>query len=169
MSDEDFRAFVTARSPSLLRTAYLLTGDRGLAEDLLQDALTKAYRHWGRIRDRGSCEAYVRKIVLNERRSRWHRRSSTEVVGAVPDRPASDAVSAYAERDALWRALAEMPPRMRAVLVLRYWEDLSEADTAELLDCSAGTVKSQASRGLARLRELLTEPDTTIPTPEGAR
>jgi RNA polymerase sigma-70 factor (sigma-E family) len=153
--DEDFRVFATTRSPALLRTAYLLTGDRGLAEDLLQDTLTRAYRHWGRIRKAGSPEAYVRTIMLNERRSRWRRRSSTELVGEVPDRPTADGTTAFAERDELWRAVLEMPPRTRAVLVLRYWEDLSEADTARLLGCSVGSVKSQASRGLRRLQALL--------------
>ena len=153
--DEDFRVFATTRSPALLRTAYLLTGDRGTAEDLLQDTLTKAYRHWGRVRAAGNPEAYVRKVMLNERRTRWRRRSSSEVVGEVPDAAVADGSAAVAERDALWRALREMPPRTRAVLVLRYWEDRSEADTAELLGCSVGSVKSQASRGLKRLQALL--------------
>ena len=166
--DEDFRGFVAERSPALLRTAYLLTGDRGHAEDLLQSALAKAYRHWGRIRRAGNPEAYVRTVLLNEQRSWWRRRGSREVVVAeVPDGGGPDEPGAYAERDRLWRALAAMPPRTRAVLVLRYWEDLSEADTAEILGCSVGTVKSQASRGLRRLADVLA--GDGAPTPGGSR
>lgn len=154
--DEDFRAFVAGRSPALLRTAYLLTGDRGLAEDLLQSTLARAYRHWGRVSRAGNPEAYVRKILLNERRTWWRRHGNRELVSdALPDRGGPDEPAAVDERDALWRALLAMPPRTRAVLVLRYWEDLSEADTAAVLGCSAGSVKSQASRGLRRLQALL--------------
>jgi RNA polymerase sigma-70 factor (sigma-E family) len=156
--DEDFRGFVAARSPALLRTAYLLLGDRGLAEDLLQSALAKAYRHWGRVAAAGDPEAYVRKIMVNERRSRWRRNPGREVVGPVPERATADASDAVAERDAVWRAVLALPPRTRAVLVLRYWEDLSEAATAELLGISVGTVKSQASRGLRRLQDVI-DPD----------
>lgn len=155
--DEDFRDFVVSRSPALLRTAYLLTGDRGHAEDLLQSALAKAYRHWRRVASTGSPEAYVRAILVNERRSRWRReRGPRLVLGAVPERGGPDRVAGVDTRDELWRAVLAMPPRTRAVLVLRYWEDLSEADTAEVLGCSVGTVKSQASRGLRKLQTLLT-------------
>jgi len=153
--DEGFRTFVIARSPALLRTGYLLLGDRALAEDLLQTALAKAYRHWGRVTAAGSPEAYVRRIMVNERRTWWHRNPGRELVGAIPDRAGPDESSALAERDAVWRAVLALPPRTRAVLVLRYWEDLSEAETAATLGCSVGTVKSQASRGLRRLQELL--------------
>ena len=160
---EDFREFTATRSAALLRTAYLLTGDRGHAEDLVQSALAKAYRHWGKVRRTGVPEAYVRRILVNERNSRWRRDRfrSHEVPGEVPDRAGRDEAQAYADRDEIWRALRAMPPRTRAVLVLRYWEDLSEADTAELLGCSVGTVKSQASRGLRKLAELLTGAPTT--------
>jgi RNA polymerase sigma-70 factor (sigma-E family) len=122
---EDFRQFMAARSAALLRTAYLLTGDRGHAEDLVQNALTKTYRHWGTVRRSGVPEAYVRRILVNERNSRWRRERSRarEVVGDVPDRPGGDEAQAYADRDELWQALQAMPPRTRAVLVLRYWED----------------------------------------------
>jgi len=156
MGDDDgFHDFVTARSPALLRTAYLLLGDRALAEDLLQTALVKAYRHWGRITAAGSPEGYVRRIMVNERRTWWHRNPGREFVGPVPDRPGPDESIALAERDAVWRAVLALPPRTRAVLVLRYWEDLSEAETAAMLGCSVGTVKSQASRGLRKLQEVL--------------
>ena len=150
--DEGFREFVTARSPALLRTGYLLLGDRALAEDLLQTSLVKAYRHWGRVTATGSPEAYVRRIMVNERRTWWRRNPGRELVGGVPDRPGPDESSALAERDAVWRAVLTLPPRTRAVLVLRYWEDLSEAETAAVLGISVGTVKSQASRALAAMR-----------------
>jgi DNA-directed RNA polymerase specialized sigma24 family protein len=131
-----FAAFVSARSPALLRTAYLLTGDRGHAEDLLQTALLKTFRHWDRIRHQDRPEAFVRKVMVNSQRMVWRRRAVLEHV-------------------AIWQVLARLPPRMRAVLVLRYWEDLSEKETAEVLGCSVGTVKSQASRGLTRLRTVV--------------
>jgi RNA polymerase sigma-70 factor (sigma-E family) len=154
--EEDFREFVSSRSAALLRTAYLLTGDLGHAEDLLQVALVKAYRHWQRVRQAGNPEAYVRKILVNERRSRWRRERSVPMVfGMVPDQPVPDGTTGVEERDVLWRAVLAMPPRTRAVLVLRYWEDLSEAETADILGCSVGTVKSQASRGLRKLQALL--------------
>ena len=166
---EDFRQFMAARSAALLRTAYLLTGDRGHAEDLVQSALTKAYRHWGKVCRSGVPEAYVRRILVNERNSRWRRERSRarEVVGDVPDRPGGDEAQAYADRDEMWRALQAMPPRTRSVLVLRYWEDLSEAQTADLLGCTVGTVKSQASRGLRKLAEVLSGDGT--PTTGGTR
>jgi RNA polymerase sigma-70 factor (sigma-E family) len=154
--DEHFRAFMAARAPALLRTAYLLTGDRGLAEDLVQNALARAYRHWGRVRATGDPEAYVRTVLLNERRRWWRRGGDRELaVADLPDRGGPDESAAVDERDALWRALRRMPPRTRAVLVLRYWEDRSEAETAALLGCSVGSVKSQASRGLRRLHAVL--------------
>lgn len=163
--DEDFRGFVATRSAALLRTAYLLTGDRGHAEDLLQNALTKAYRHWGRIRAAGNPEAYVRRILVNERRTWWRRYGGREVtLDRLPERGGPDEPAAVDERDALWRALQAMPPRTRAVLVLRYWADLSEVDTAAAPGCSVGSVKSQASRGLRRLQELL---DPATATTEG--
>jgi RNA polymerase sigma-70 factor (sigma-E family) len=159
--DDDFREFVNSRSPALLRTAYLLTGDLGHAEDLLQNALVLAYRHWRRVTSAGYPEAYVRKIMVNERRSLWRRtRSAPMVLGDVPEHGGPDEAAGVDERDALWRAVLAMPPRTRAVLVLRYWEDMSEADTAEILGCSVGTVKSQASRGLRKLQALLTTADS---------
>lgn len=160
MSDEDFREFVAARSPALLRTAFLLLGDRGLAEDLVQSALAKAYRHWDRVIAAGNPEAYVRRIMVNERRSWWRRNPGREVLGVVPDRGSPDGTAGLAERDAVWQAVLRLPPRTRAVLVLRYWEDLSEAETAQVLECSVGTVKSQAWRGLRKLQHVM-DPDHT--------
>jgi RNA polymerase sigma-70 factor (sigma-E family) len=155
-SSEEFRAFVAANNVPLLRTAYLLTGDRQLAEDLVQNALLRVYRRWARISRLDRPEAYVRKVLVNERRSAFRRRRVAEDLRPVPpERPGADDAARHAERDELLGELQKLPPRTRAVLVLRYWDDISEADTAELLGCSVGTVKSQASRGLARLRASL--------------
>lgn len=153
-AEDEFREFVTARWSALLRIAYLLTGDRGRAEDLVQSALVRAHRHWSRIQREGSAEAYIRKIMVNLNTDWWRRLGSREhAVESVPDaRFASDAYAAFDMRDELWTSLQELPARMRAVLVLRYFEDLSEAETAAILGCSIGTVKSQCSRGLGRLR-----------------
>jgi len=150
-----FEAFVAARSHDLLRTAVLLTRDRGHAEDLLQTALVKAYRRWHRI-DGDDPYPYVRRILVTTAAS-WRRRRATQEIVSLPatDRAGPDDTDAVAERRRMADALAELPPRMRAVLVLRYAEDLSEAVTAEALGCSIATVKSQTARGLARLRALL--------------
>lgn len=155
-AEDDFREFVRSRSAALLGTAYALTGDRGLAEDLLQSALLSTYRHWRRVRHYEHPDAYVRRVLANQHISWWRRRRVVEADARPPDRPgpADDSVE---ERDELWRALRRLPPRTRAVVVLRYWEDLSEAEVAQTLGCSIGTVKSSASRGLARLRVVLAE------------
>jgi RNA polymerase sigma-70 factor (sigma-E family) len=150
-----FEAFVAARSVDLLRTAVLLTRDRGHAEDLLQTALVTAYGRWHRI-DAADPYPYVRRILVTAAASWWRRRSIQEIVALPAADPAGpDSTEAVAERERMADALAELPPRMRAVLVLRYEEDLSEAATAEALGCSVHTVRSQTVRGLARLRALL--------------
>lgn len=164
MSDDGFEDFVSVRYGELLRTAYLLTGAQHAAEDLLQTVLLKAMRRWSRIDEP---VAYLRRALANQSASRWRRvgRRSELLSATVPDRPASgDSAENVVARDELLTALGTLPGRMRAVLVLRYWEDLSEQDTAAVLGCSVGSVKSQASRGLARLRsvlrsELPVEPD----------
>jgi RNA polymerase sigma-70 factor (sigma-E family) len=148
----EYDRFVQERSPRLLRVAYLMTRDWAAAEDLLQSALVKAWFAWRRVN--GDPEAYVRRIIVTTHIS-WRRRRWTGEVPArepgggaqVPD-PAHD----HAERDALWRALGRLAPRQRAILVLRYFEDLTEAQTAETLGIAIGTVKAQASRALAKLR-----------------
>ena len=150
-----FEDFVHARAGSLLRTALLLTGqNQAEAEDLLQLALERAYRHWSRACAAGDPERYVRKILANASADRWRRltrRPEQELpAGKEPGIP--DRTAEVADRDFLLRALAALPPRQRAVLVLRYFDDLPEAEVAEMLGCSLGTVKSQAARGLARLR-----------------
>lgn len=151
-----FEAFVAARSNDLLRTAVLLTRDRGHAEDLVQTALVKAYRRWQRI-EGADPYAYVRRILVTSAAS-WRRLRGTQEIVSLPathDPAGPDDADAFAERDRMADALATLPPRMRAVLVLRYAEDLSEAATAEVLGCSVHTVKSQTVRGLARLRTVL--------------
>ncbi|MEU0547576.1 SigE family RNA polymerase sigma factor [Micromonospora sp. NPDC005979] len=151
--EEEFREFVAARSAALLRTAYLLAGDWATAEDLLQTALTKTYLAWKRLGGIEAVEPYARRVMVNTStswwRRRWHGERPTEV---LPERPGLDEIERQLDRDLLWRHLKELPSRQRAVLVLRYYEDLSEAQTAALLDISPGTVKSQASRALATLR-----------------
>lgn len=157
MTGPDFEEFVSTRSPVLLRTAYLLCGgDRGAAEDLLQDVLERVYPRWRRIS--GDPESYIRAALANAAANRWRRRSrrvaevplASEVAPAVPGPE-----QGVANHDLVVRALGSLPARMRAVLVLRFFDDLSEVDTATALRCGVGTVKSQTSRGLARLRELL--------------
>lgn len=142
-----FDEFLAARSGALLRTAYLLTHDHALAEDLLQTALTKAWFAWDRIE--GRAEPYVRRILVTTYASWWRRRWNGErPADELPDRGQTDAV----EDTDLWTALGRLPKRMRAVVVLRYFEDLTESETAQLLGCSVGTVKSQTSKALAKLR-----------------
>ncbi|MEU1732907.1 SigE family RNA polymerase sigma factor [Streptosporangium sp. NPDC020145] len=149
-AEEHFRDFVTSRWQAMLRTAYLLTGDHGRAEDLLQTALVRTHRRWNRIDDP---ELYTRRVLANLNISWWRRRRITEhLTGTVPETAVQDPHTGYETRDALWTAMLTLPPRMRAVLVLRYFEDLPEAEVARTLGCSLGTVKSQASRGLERLR-----------------
>ncbi|SDN83236.1 RNA polymerase sigma-70 factor, sigma-E family [Klenkia soli] len=156
--DAEFDAFVRRRYGGLLRTAHLLTGDRALAEDLLQTALLETYRRWDRLADREDPVGYVRRVLVTTQTG-WARRFSSreQVLAFPPDSWREDA--GPADRLDLWVALRQLPPRMRAVLVLRFYEDLSEAATAEVLRCSVGTVKSQTSRGLARLRTRLPADD----------
>ena len=148
----DFDGFVASRSSALLRLAYLLTRDHALAEDLLQTALTKSWFAWGRID--GEPEPYVRKVLVNTYSSWWRRRWNGEVShDELPEpAPGSDAYAGSDERHDLWTAMGRLPRRQRAVIVLRFVEDLSERDTADLLGISPGTVKSQTSKALARLR-----------------
>ena len=144
----DFEEFVVARRDALLRTAYLLTGDHHDAEDLVQSALIKVVPKWSRINDRP--EPYVRKVLARESVSRWRRRRWREVTTAVvPETTHHD----RADRIALLEDLRGLSPRQRAVLVLRYFDDLTEADTAAALGISVGTVKSHARDALARLRD----------------
>ena len=146
----DFDDFVVARSSALLRTAYLLTRDHALAEDLLQTALTKAWFSWSRID--GDPEPYVRKILVNTFATWWRRKWNGEHAHADVPEPDTGPAASVDERHDLWDAMGRLPRRQRAVIVLRYVEDLSEAETARLLGVSVGTVKSQTSKALAHLR-----------------
>lgn len=163
-----FAAFVEARAPRLLRTAWLLTGDAVAAEDLLQSALARTWPHWPALAAGGEAEAYVRRAMVNTQISWWRRRWRGEVPTAEPpERPStSDAYAAVDDRAALGAALRTLPPRQRAVVVLRYYEDLSEAQVAATLGCSVGTVKSQNAKALARLRPLI-GPDGEAPAASG--
>ena len=159
--ESEFREFDAARSSSLLRTAYLLVGDWAHAEDVLQTALTKTYLAWRRLGELEAVEAYARRVVVTTAtswwRRRWHGERPTDV---MPERAAPDRFEERLERQVLWRHVQALPARQRAVLVLRFYEDLTEAQTAAALGCRPGTVKSLTSRGLARMREILAGSDT---------
>jgi RNA polymerase sigma-70 factor (sigma-E family) len=149
-----FSQLVATRSPALLRTAYLVVGDHQLAQDLLQEALVKAYVAWPRLRDVAKGEAYVRRTMVRTAIS-WRRRRSfhERPVEMVPEGWDEDQTERLASHDDVWAQVRALPPRQRAVLVLRYYEDLSYAETAEALGCSVGTVASQAAEALGKLRE----------------
>ena len=151
---EDIAEFIAARSPSLLRTAWLLTGDVGRAEDLLQTVLARVWNRWPQISRGDDPEAYLRRVLYTTYLTWWRRRWRGEVPTAEPPDGADllDLADSSAARDAVRRALARLSDRQRAVVVLRYHQDLSEAQVAELLGISVGTVKSQAAKALATLR-----------------
>ena len=158
--DTEFREFMHARWPAMVRLAYALTGDQGHAEDVAQAAFARAYASWPKVRRTGNPEAYVRRIVVNENRNRFRKQRVAERLTDLPPEPGpgtgpgtADATSQYDERSALMAALRRLGPRQRAVVVLRYWLGLTEAEAAAELNCSVGTVKSQASRALATLRQ----------------
>jgi len=161
----DFASFYVAARPTLLRTTYAVTGDRQLAEDAVQVAFAKAYAWWPRVTRADDPTAYVRRIAINAalghgRRAFFRRETS---VDRLPERAADPGLDAL-ERDEVWRAVRALPPRQRAVVVLRYYEDLSERQIADTLGCRPGTVKSQASAALATLRARLSDN-----APEGDR
>jgi RNA polymerase sigma-70 factor (sigma-E family) len=151
-SDDDFIAFVRDASPQLLRTAWFVCGDPVQAEELVQAALEKIYLKWRRI-DQGAATAYARKVVLNQHIDTRRRRSREVLTDRAPDRAAAE--HDVEDTAALVRALATLAPRERQVVVLRHYVDLSEQEVAETLGVGLGTVKSSASRGLAKLRETL--------------
>jgi len=151
--DEEFDGFMRGRWPTMVRLAYALTGDAGHAEDLAQTAFARAYASWGRVRRAGDPDAYVRRIVINAHRSRFRKHRVTEELrGDLADTVGGSSQPGPEGHSELLDALGRLGPRQRAVIVLRYWLDLSEAETAAALNCSVGTVKSQASRALAALR-----------------
>jgi RNA polymerase sigma-70 factor (sigma-E family) len=151
--DADFAEFTTARWAHLVRTAYMLTGDFHEAEDLVQTTLIKVYAQWPRVR-RDEADGYVRRALVNNNRSRHRRKRVVHLLTPfLPDTPdRSCGGRGVEQRDALMEALATLPERQRAVVVLRYWDDLGAEEVARILGCSVGTVKSQASRALAKLR-----------------
>lgn len=153
-----FASYVRARQSALLRTARSLTANPCDAEDLLQTALTKTYVAWERIEDHRALDGYVRRALLNTRTSQWRKRRVDEFACDELPEPdplpgAADPAEQQALRDAMWRAITKLPTRQRAMVVLRYYEDLSEVQTAEVLGVSVGTVKSAVSRALGKLRE----------------
>jgi RNA polymerase sigma-70 factor (sigma-E family) len=171
----EFERFVAGSVEDLLRTGYLIVWDLGEAEDLVQEALLRVARRWPRVRAMDQPVAYARRVLVNlalddgARRSRRRRELQSTDRAPLDGRADAGAAAAFVtldERSELMQALASLPPRQRAVLVLRYFEDLSEAHTAETLGCSVGTVKSSASRGLVRLREAL-EPEDIAAVPDG--
>ena len=149
---EDFKAFAASRWPGLVRLAFGLTGDRWLAEDIAQTALARAYVAWRRVSRADDPDAYVRRILVNASNRRFRKRRFTEQPGELPDLPVDGPADLIGERAALFAALHQLPQRQRAVIVLRYWQDLTDAQIAATLGCSPGTVRSQLSRALAKLR-----------------
>lgn len=151
--DADFREFVSSRGRALLRSAYLLTGNLADAEDLVQSALAKTYQAWSRIEDRKALDGYVRRAMVNTHISWWRRHRVDEYpTDEIPDQPAADTSGNSELRDTLQRAIDRLPQRMRAAVVLRYFEDMTEAEVADVLGVSQGTVKSTVSRAVAKLR-----------------
>ena len=152
--DLGFAEFAKARWQPLYRTAYLLTGDRHDAEDLLQTALARTCVRWSSIRDKGAADAYVRTAMVHQARRGWSRRGREVVTGDLPD-AGHDNLALRADHLALWAEVRRLPPRMRTVVVLRFFEDLSVAETAREMGCSEGAVKSQTHHALKRLRAAL--------------
>jgi RNA polymerase sigma-70 factor (sigma-E family) len=166
----EFEGFVRGQADRLVRVGYLITGDLSEAEDFVQEALARVARRWGRVATMASPAGYARRVLVNividsadgrSRRGQELADTASWALGQRADPGSEEGFAAVDGRLNLLRALVRLPARQRAVLVLRYWEDLSEADTAELLGISPGTVKSMASRGLVRLREVLAGTEST--------
>ncbi len=157
--DERFHVYATRSAASLTRLAYLLCGDQHLAADLMQNCLIRLYQAWPKVRDKDAVDAYARKVLLrcwlNERRRPWRHSESRN--GVVPDKPVPsvDPAGSMHHKEILRVALAQLPPRQRAAVVLRHWSQLDVAETAAVMRCSEGNVKSQTARGLANLRAAL--------------
>jgi RNA polymerase sigma-70 factor (sigma-E family) len=161
---DDFRVYVEARGPALLRAAYQLTGHQADAEDLLQSALTKTYLAWDRIHDRAALDGYVRRAMVNINISWWRRRKLEEYPSEeVPEPPPGELSRDDQAHEQLEQALARLPARMRAAIVLRYYEDMTEPEIAKTLGISVGTVKSTVSRAMAKLRGDLVVPEQRRP------
>jgi RNA polymerase sigma-70 factor (sigma-E family) len=154
---EQFTYWSKDQAPALHRFAYLLCGDWHEAEDLVQEALARAALHWKRIESLEHPEAYVRTILVNQCRSMWRRPWSRHRPAEIPDRGIPDGSDDLAARSDLMDALRRLPTRQRATVVLRYYEDLSEAETAKVLGCSVGTVKSQTNKAIKTLQQTMTK------------
>jgi RNA polymerase sigma-70 factor (sigma-E family) len=157
-TEQEFREFVQGIAASLHRTAYLLCGDWYLADDLVQEALARAYSHWGKVQRADNPVAYVRRILINESKRGWRRNRSLPDA-ALSDFTVADMSDGVVNRAELIQALQSLPVRQRATVVLRFLEGLSERETAEALGCSEGTVKSQTSRALIKLKSVLNRGD----------
>ena len=158
--DEEFRSFVTGRWPRLVRTAFLLTGERHAAEDLAQATLEQVYVAWRRVGSADDPEAYVRRVMINAH-ARRHRKKLREFLAPKDDSglvrevaDTGDRIAQADDRGVLLKALAQLPPRQREAVVLRYWEDLTETQVAQAMGCSVGAVKSNAAKGIAKLRAI---------------
>ncbi|MGW5635564.1 SigE family RNA polymerase sigma factor [Streptomyces sp. NPDC003832] len=158
--DAEFQSFVTGRWPRLMRTAFLLTGEQHAAEDLVQTTLEQVYVAWRRVGSADEPEAYVRRVMINAH-ARRHRRRLREFLAPKDDSglvrevaDSGDRIAQADDRNALLAALAQLPPRQREAVVLRYWEDLTETQTAAAMGCSVGAVKSNAAKGIAKLRAI---------------
>jgi RNA polymerase sigma-70 factor (sigma-E family) len=152
-AEVDFQEFVSSRGRSLLHSAYLLTGNLADAEDLVQSALANTYQAWDRIEDRRALDGYVRRAMVNTHISWWRRRKVDEYpTDDIPDQPVADPTANSELHDALQRAIDRLPLRMRTAVVLRFFEDMTEAEVADVLGVSQGTVKSTVSRAVAKLR-----------------
>jgi RNA polymerase sigma-70 factor (sigma-E family) len=164
--DPVFRDYVRSRSRALLRTAYLLTGNMADAEDLVQAALTKTYLAWNRIQDRSAVDGYVRRAIVNTHISWWRRRRLEEYpTDVIPDQAVVDYPETSDLQESLRRAINRLPQRMRAAVMLRYYDDMTEAEVAEVLGVSLGTVKSTVSRAVAKLRtDAELQPELANPT-----
>lgn len=160
--DQEFRDFFDAEFRPLRRLGYLLTGDWGEAEDLAQEAMVRTYRAWARIKERDRPGAYARAVLVNRHRSLLRRAmvESKHFVARLPDPPPPQDLSE--DHALMWSALKKLPARQREAIVLRFYEDLSEADIAQILDCPVGTVKSLVHRGIARLRRSIGEPEQSV-------
>ena len=161
----EFAEFVAARSAALHRAAYLMVGDVSLAQDLVQEALTKTYVAWPRLHDKGNAEAYTRKAITTTaiswfRRKGWSHERST---ASPPELGTPGHAEGVTQSAWLWAALQDLPARQRAAIVLRFYEDLTEAQTAEAMGCAVGTVKSQVSAGIAKLRERFADDPDLLP------
>ncbi|WP_336026583.1 SigE family RNA polymerase sigma factor [Geodermatophilus sp. FMUSA9-8] len=168
--DDEFTEFVIDNSGQFLRTAWLLTGDLGHAEDLVQTALAKAYSRWPQVQRADHPAAFVRRLMVNSHLS-WRRRltNSEQVIEVLPDAASGDLQAAHADSDETRRALAQLSTRVRTAIVLRFFDDLSEATTAELMGCSVSTVNNHVTRGLATLRALLSADAHSSLTPVSRR